>query len=157
MREAIAPLWKGNGPLHFHPHIQVSLSSRSGEFWTCLSCTLSFVKCSFAAFQFPRTMYSCPQVSASLQPGTLTLSRVRCLWSLKLQDFLLLLSPEINEWLSFSLRTVQGWNGSSLLYSWIYFTRCAVVGHFHLFSPGWRPVGIIGASLMKMFLEKGTS
>lgn len=116
MREPIAPLWKGNGPLHFHPHIQVSLSSRSGEFWACLSCTLSFVKCSFAAFQFPRTMYSCPQVSASLQPGTLTLSRVSCLWSLKLKYFLLLSSPEINEWLSLILRILQGWNDSSLLY-----------------------------------------
>lgn len=31
MREPIAPLWKGNGPLHFLPHIQVSLSLQEAE------------------------------------------------------------------------------------------------------------------------------
>lgn len=38
-----------------------------------------YAECSapFASLQFPRTMYSCPQVSASLQLGTLTLSQVR--------------------------------------------------------------------------------
>ena len=31
MRVPIAPLWKGNGPLPFHPHIQVSFSLQEAE------------------------------------------------------------------------------------------------------------------------------
>lgn len=61
-----------------------------------LICMLN--KCSLATLQFPRTMCSCPQVFASLQPGTLTLSRVRpLLITNTARLFLLLSSQKINE------------------------------------------------------------
>lgn len=110
MREPIAPLWKGNGPLHFHPHIQVSLSS----LWRILNLSqlhTFFCKVFICFFPVPKnnvfmpsSFCQSPTGNSDSEPGELPLitEAAPC--------------PEINEWLSLFLRIVQGWNDSSLLY-----------------------------------------
>lgn len=86
-KEPIAPQSKGKEPHHFHPHIQVRSLVDLAVHWflsvlMLVVCTLIGMLSAihiFAPLQFPRTMYSCPQVSASLRLGTLTLSQVRSL------------------------------------------------------------------------------